>query len=66
MNLIALKSITEANKAKRQLSNYRIKCAIEKISTRRGGCGYGIRVAEDYKRVCRLLSIVDIECGDLI
>ena len=62
--VITLKSITEANKAKKQLSNYKIKCSVEKIHMERDGCGYGIRVHSDPGKVCRLLSTVNIECGE--
>jgi hypothetical protein len=65
-SIIILKSITEANKAKQQLGNYRIKSTIEKVTVQRGGCGYGIRVYADPEKLCRLLSIVDIECGEII
>ena len=70
--VILLKSITEANKAKKQLSNYRIKCSIEKVHARRGGCCYGIRVYSnsnygvDTNKICRLLSIVNIYCDDVV
>jgi len=64
--VIMLKSVTEANKAKRQLNNYRIRCAVEKVSSRRSGCCYGIRVYADPNKVCRLLSIVGIECEEIL
>jgi len=64
--VILLKSVTEANKAKKQLSNYRIKCAVEKIHEKQGGCCYGIRVYENPEKVCRLLSIIDVECGEVV
>ncbi|MCL1832709.1 MAG: hypothetical protein FWG45_07375 [Oscillospiraceae bacterium] len=60
--VITLKSITEANKAKRQLSNYRIKSEVEKIHGTRNGCVYGIRVYDDPSKICRLLSTVNIHC----
>jgi hypothetical protein len=65
-SVIILNSVTEANKAKRQLMNYRIKCAIEKVSQRRGGCCYGIRVYTDPDKICRLLSIVNVECKEIL
>ncbi|MCL1903885.1 MAG: hypothetical protein FWF94_05670 [Oscillospiraceae bacterium] len=66
-SLILLKSITEANKARKQLSSYRIKSVIEKISVRKwGGCCYGIRVYSDPEKICRLLSIVNIKCGEIV
>jgi hypothetical protein len=61
-SVIILKTITEANKAKRQLSNYRIRCAVEKIHARRTGCVYGIRVYDDPAKICRLLETVNIIC----
>ena len=64
-SVIILKSITEANKAKRQLFNYRIKCSVEKVTARRSGCCYGIRVHDDPDKVCRLLSIVGVECEEI-
>jgi len=65
-SVILLKSNTEANKAKRQLSNYRIKSTIEKVHSRRGGCCYGLRVYDDTDRICRLLSIVDVYCDEVM
>jgi len=63
-SVIILKSITEANKAKRQLSNYKIRANAEKIHINKSGCTYGIRVYEDVEKVCRLLATVNIICGD--
>lgn len=62
-SLILLKSVTETHKAKKQLSDYKIKCTIEKVSDgHSGGCRYGIRVHEEPRKVCRLLSIAGIYC----
>jgi hypothetical protein len=71
-SVILLKSITEAHKAKRQLSNYRIKSSVEKIQRsepmrgRQGGCCYGIRIYSDPKKICRLLETVNVHCEEVI
>ena len=62
--LITLKSNTEANKAKQQLANYHIKSTVEKVTTARKGCCYAISVHGDPEKICRLLSLVDIECQE--
>jgi hypothetical protein len=64
-SVIIMKSITEANKAKRQLSNYKINSSIEKVQ-RRGGCRYGIRIRGDTGKICRLLSTVNIYCDEIM
>jgi hypothetical protein len=65
-SVIILKSITEANKAKRQLLSYRIKCVVEKVHARQRGCVYGIRINDDPYKICRLLSVVNVHCGEIL
>ncbi|MCL2754471.1 MAG: hypothetical protein FWD35_01985 [Oscillospiraceae bacterium] len=63
--LIILKSITEANKARQQLANYRIKSVVEKVQAQRSGCVYGIRVFGNTDKICRLLKTVNIDCMEV-
>ncbi|MCL2633689.1 MAG: hypothetical protein FWD34_04150 [Oscillospiraceae bacterium] len=65
-SIIILNSVTEANKARRELSNYKIKCSVEKVTVKRGGCGFGIRVTDDPDKICRYLELIDIECSEVI
>ena len=66
--VILLKSLTEANKAKKQLTAYNIKSSVEKITAKRGGCSYGIKIhgSTDPEKVCRLLGTVNIKCLDIM
>ncbi len=63
--LIMLNSYTEAMRAARYLSSIKIHAVTEK-RTSRGGCSYGIRVTEPPEKVCRLLSAINIRCGQII
>jgi hypothetical protein len=64
--IIILNSITEANKAKKQLMNFRIKSTVEKINIRVGDCGYGIRIYDKPEKICRFLETVHIRCTEII
>jgi len=64
--VIVLKSNTEAHKAKEYLLSRKIFCAVEKISSRRGACGNGIRIYTDAARICRMLENIGIKCLDTI
>lgn len=61
-SLIVLENLTQANKAKSHLAGLKIEASVEKITENKGGCGYGIRVYGDSDRICRLLSVVNINC----
>lgn len=63
--IIVMKSMTEANKAKYYLEQLKIKCVIEKITAKRGGCGYGLRVYDDPEMICRQLSAANIVCVEI-
>lgn len=60
--LIILENLTQANKAKEQLTKMKISATVEKTTDKNGSCAYGIRVSENPERVCRLLSVVNIKC----
>ena len=64
-SLLVMASMTEANKAKYHLNQLKINSAVEKISSPRDGCSYGIRIRGDSERVCRLLSVVNITCLEI-
>lgn len=63
--ILMMSSVTEANKAKYHLEKLRIKSVVEKITSRRSGCGYGIRVYEEPEKICRLLSLSNIFCKEI-
>ncbi|MDR2557941.1 MAG: hypothetical protein LBC86_00115 [Oscillospiraceae bacterium] len=65
MALIVLKSMTEAGKARYHLEKFKISAIVEKTTLAGGGCGYGVRVREEPGRVCRQLSLVNIECVEI-
>lgn len=63
--LLILKSVTEANKARYHLERLKIKSVVEKITVKKGGCSYGIKVYDDPEKICRLLSVVNIYCQEI-
>lgn len=64
-NLIAMTSITYAQKAKRVLNAERMYCEIQKTpSDYFSGCGYSIRVKDDLNRVTSILKMNDIKFKD--
>jgi len=64
--IIILKSNTEAHKAKNLLTGGKIKCAVEKASSKRGVCGYGVRIFDDPKKICRILENGGIKCLEVV
>ncbi len=64
--LIILESSTAANKAKSYLRSLQINAAVEKSSSKGGSCAYGIRTSEDPEKVCRLLSVINLKCREIV
>ncbi len=64
-SLIVLKSMTEANKARYVLEKLKINSIVEKITTFKGGCSYGIRVYDDPDKICRLLNMSNVNCLEI-
>ena len=66
-SVIIMESVTEANKAKRQLLSHGFNVSVEKVSGRRGDCSYAIRVfGSEPNKICRLLSTINVRCGEII
>ncbi len=66
-NLIAMTSITYAQKAKRVLNAQKIYCEVQKTpSGYFSGCGYSIRVKDDISRVLSVLRINNIKYKDAV
>ncbi len=64
-NLIAMTSITYAQKAKRILNSKKMYCEIQKTpSGYFSGCGYSIRIKDDIARVTSILRMNDIKYKD--
>lgn len=63
---IILESSTAANKAKNYLRSLKINAAVEKSSGNGGSCAYGIRTGEDPENVCRLLSVINLKCLEIV
>ena len=64
--IIPLDSYTDARRAVRFLSSRGINARIEKISTGRGGCSFGIRTNEPPGRVCAMLAEIRVRCGQTL
>ncbi|MCR4780788.1 MAG: hypothetical protein K5876_06810 [Ruminiclostridium sp.] len=62
-SIIPLDSYTAARKASRYLAQRGISARIEKISSGRMGCRFGIRVSEPPDMVCGILAGAGIRCG---
>ncbi|MDR1754887.1 MAG: hypothetical protein LBR74_08295 [Eubacterium sp.] len=63
--LLMMQSNTEANKAKYHLNRLKINSVVEKITSQNQGCSYGVRIYDRPEKVCRLLSVVNIECTEI-
>lgn len=61
--IIPLNSYTDARKAVRYLSSRGIRAHIEKISSGRGGCSFGIRTDEPPEMICAMLAEIRVRCG---
>ncbi len=64
--VIVLYSYTAARKAAHRLKSLGIGSAVEKVSSYKGGCGYGLRVTESPEKICGILSAVGIRCKGII
>ncbi len=64
-NLIAMTSITYAQKAKKLLNAQKIYCEIQKTPNDLfSGCGYSIRIKDDVSRITSILKANGIKYKD--
>lgn len=64
-NMIAMTSITYAQKAKKLLNAQRIYCEIQKTPNDLfSGCGYSIRIKDDVSRITAILRANGIKYKD--